>query len=223
MIQGLSTTFQGELKVKTDALDVAQGHLRVATRELADQRRQIREWTDKVQSLEKVRLRTKNVERAVAEEDNWDWNDGLLSGGKSVNPNPNPNSPGKSTSNGGDISLAFDPDPDPPLPTISSSVEGTSSLVRLKRMKQWYERTQKALEDRIDGIKGSSADKELQCRKVVALCTGVELDQVDAVSSPLPAFNPREGYLVIFDGLLNARPCRCWKTWSLPWKAMDNW
>ncbi|KAG8862141.1 transcriptional regulator swi6 [Tulasnella sp. 330] len=203
MIQDLSATFQTELKVKTDALDVTQAQLRDATRELANQRRQIREWTEQVQSLEGVRLRTRNVERALADEDNWDWKEGSISvkSGTSV-------SPLKSAAGGsGDISLSFDPDPDPPFPTLTTadlttgdtsitSTANLASLIRLNRMKHWYERTQKMLEDRIENCKGASAEKELQCRKVVSLCTGVELDQVDAMLENLVIAMESDGQLV---------------------------
>lgn len=192
MIQDLSATFQTELKVKTDALDVTQAQLRDATRELANQRRQIREWTEQNQSLEGVRLRTRNVERALSDEDNWDWREGHIGAKSGTGPSPSKNAAGGS----GDISLSFDPDPDPPFPIVMTTTEDSNvgdaslrtaadamaSLIRMKRMKQWYERTQTMLDDRIENCKGASAEKELQCRKVVSLCTGVELDQVDAVS-----------------------------------------
>ena len=40
MIQGLSADFAAEIKTKQDSLDVTQAHLRAATRELSEQRKQ---------------------------------------------------------------------------------------------------------------------------------------------------------------------------------------
>ncbi|KAG9036321.1 transcriptional regulator swi6 [Tulasnella sp. JGI-2019a] len=202
MIQDLSATFQTELKVKTDALDTTQAQLRDATRELANQRKQIREWTEQVQSLEGVRLRTRNVERAVAEEDNWDWKEGNIGTKHAISASPTKSVAGGS----GEISLSFDLETDPPLPSTNQdaddlsapapSSDPTVSLIRLMRMKQWYEQTQKMLEDRIENCKGVSAEKELQCRKVVSLCTGVELDQVDAMLGNLVIAMESDGQLV---------------------------
>ncbi|KAK7061014.1 transcriptional regulator swi6 [Paramarasmius palmivorus] len=73
MIQNLSAEFQSEIKVKQDALDVTQAHLRVATRELSEQRRQIQSWQSKCAELDTLGQRVKNLEKAIDEEDMWDW------------------------------------------------------------------------------------------------------------------------------------------------------
>ncbi|KAF9266959.1 transcription factor [Marasmius fiardii PR-910] len=73
MIQGLSAEFQSEIKVKQDALDVTQAHLRAATRELSEQRKQIQSWQSKCAELELLSQRVKNLEKAAEEEDMWDW------------------------------------------------------------------------------------------------------------------------------------------------------
>ncbi|KAL0575971.1 transcriptional regulator swi6 [Marasmius crinis-equi] len=73
MIQGLSAEFQSEIKGKQDALDVTQAHLRAATRELSEQRRQIQSWQTKCAELDLISQRMKNLEKAIEEEDMWDW------------------------------------------------------------------------------------------------------------------------------------------------------
>uniref|UniRef100_A0A0W0FZ61 Putative transcription factor n=1 Tax=Moniliophthora roreri TaxID=221103 RepID=A0A0W0FZ61_MONRR len=73
MIQNLSAEFQSEIKVKQDALDVTQAHLRVATRELSEQRRQIQSWQTKCAEMDTLGQRVKNLEKALEEEDMWDW------------------------------------------------------------------------------------------------------------------------------------------------------
>lgn len=172
MIQELSTSFQAELKTKTGALDVTQAELRAATRELADQRRQIREWNEQVQSLDGVRLRARNMERALADEETWDWKDGASSSRNGLS----------SKSTAGDLSFGLDPDPEPPIPSPPTTPDAMTTIIRMQRMKQWYSRTQKMLDERIESCRGASAEKELQCRKVVSLCTGVDIDKVDSVS-----------------------------------------
>ncbi|THU87994.1 hypothetical protein K435DRAFT_782260 [Dendrothele bispora CBS 962.96] len=73
MIQGLASDFQTEIKVKQDSLDVTQAHLRAATRELSEQRKQIQAWQSRCAELELLSQRTKNLEKAIQDEDQWDW------------------------------------------------------------------------------------------------------------------------------------------------------
>ncbi|KAJ7577062.1 transcription factor [Mycena floridula] len=73
MIQGLSSDFQSEIKSKHDALDVTQAHLRAATRELSEQRKQIQTWQARCAELDMLSQRVKNVEKAIKDEDMFDW------------------------------------------------------------------------------------------------------------------------------------------------------
>ena len=56
-----------------------------------------------------------------------------------------------------------------------------ATLVRLRRMKMWYARVEQLLETRMRSLQGASAEKEFQCKKIVALCTGVPIDKVEEV------------------------------------------
>ena len=73
MIQGLSTDFQAEIKSKQDALDVTQAHLRAATRELSEQRKQIQAWQSRCAELDMLNQRLKNIQKAIEDEDLFDW------------------------------------------------------------------------------------------------------------------------------------------------------
>ena len=73
MIQGLGTDFAAEVKSKQDALDVTQVHLRAATRELSEQRRQIQQWQARCGELDQTAQRVRNLERALTDEDAFDW------------------------------------------------------------------------------------------------------------------------------------------------------
>ena len=44
------------------------------------------------------------------------------------------------------------------------------------------ERVDQLLETRMRSLQGASAEKEFQCKKIVALCTGVPIDKVEEVS-----------------------------------------
>src|SRR6202034_4094700 len=73
MIQGLSSDFSNEIKAKQDSLDVTQAHLRAATRELSEQRKQIQAWQSRCAELDQVNQRVRNVDKALKDEDQFDW------------------------------------------------------------------------------------------------------------------------------------------------------
>lgn len=169
MIQGLGSDFSTEVKSKQDALDVTQVHLRAATRELSEQRRQIQHWQARCSELDQTTQRVRNLERALSDEDSFDWT------GRT-----------ESSSDGGpraqaaavDMPMPANLDVDPTVPMGDSA----ATLVRLRRMKAWYGRVDQLLETRMRSLQGASAEKEFQCKKIVALCTGVPIDKVEEVS-----------------------------------------
>ena len=73
MVQDLGVEFSAEIKSKQDALDITQAHLRAATRELAEQRKQIQIWQAKCGELDLITQRMRNIEKAIEEEDKFDW------------------------------------------------------------------------------------------------------------------------------------------------------
>lgn len=179
MIENLSSEFSAEIKIKQDALDVTQARLRAATRELAEQRRQTQTWQSSLSQLDQVRQRIRNIERVLKDEDNFDWTG---KGGAKV----------KALSLTEEETTPEDEakvDPDPPFPeaeegtSAEQQVDTVATLVRLKRMSKWHSKVGDLMQQRISRSKGASAEKELQCRRVVSLCTGVPTEQVDAVST----------------------------------------
>lgn len=188
MIQSLSTEFQGEIKSKQDALDVTQAHLRAATRELAEQRKQIQFWQAQCAELDQINQRVRNVEKALADEDNFDWtgrtdldgNDAGLTAGSSFQWRGT-----KSTmvGIGGSVDISFSVDSEPPVPTTDS----IPNLIKLRRLLLWHKRMEELVQARLKGLQGASAEKEYQCKKIVALCTGIPLDKVENVGASLPS------------------------------------
>jgi regulatory protein SWI6 len=183
MIQNLSAEFQGEIKTKQDALDVTQAHLRAATRELSEQRKQIQSWQARCGELDQVSQRVRNVEKAIMEEDRFDWtgrtdldgNDGRDSAGPAFQyRGPSSTMIGIA----GSVDISFSVDIEPPLP----STDSVATLIKLRRLKLWHLRVEELVKTRLKGLQGATAEKEYQCKKIVALCTGLPIDKVEDVS-----------------------------------------
>ncbi|PPQ98248.1 hypothetical protein CVT26_003419 [Gymnopilus dilepis] len=180
MIQNLSTEFQGEIKAKQDALDVTQAHLRAATRELSEQRKQIQQWQSRCGELDQINQRIRNVEKALVDEEQFDWTGRTNLDGSDARETAGPafqyRGPG-STMIGiaGSVDISFSVDSEPPLPTTDS----VASLIKLRRLKAWHVRMEELVEARLKGLHGASAEKEYQCKKIVALCTGLPIDKVE--------------------------------------------
>lgn len=180
MVQGLASEFAAEIKTKQDTLDVTQAHLRAATRELAEQRKQIQTWQSHCAELDLVTQRTRNLEKALQDEDNFDWTGRTDPDGSdgSINGGPAFQNRGQGPMMAGSVDIAFNLDEEPTVPLSDSP----ASLIRLKRLKQWHTRIEKLMEQRLQTLQGASAEREFQCKKIVSLCTGVPIDKVEEVS-----------------------------------------
>ncbi|KAI0774780.1 apses-domain-containing protein [Trametes elegans] len=184
MIQGLGQEFSVEVKTKQDQLDVTQAHLRAATRELSEQRKQIQQWHARCGELDQTTQRVRNLEKALADEDGFDWTGRTELDGSDAGPSAGPafqaqsaGQPMAGVGGAGDMPANLEVDPAVPLG------DSAASLVRLRRLKMWYARAEQLMEARQRSLEGASAEKEYQCKKIVALCTGVPLDKVDDVST----------------------------------------
>ncbi|KAG1746549.1 apses-domain-containing protein [Suillus paluster] len=180
MIQELSTEFSTEIKAKQDSLDVTQAHLRAATRELSEQRKQIQLWQSQCGELDKVHQRIRNLEKAFAEEDHFDWTGRTDLAGRDGRETAGPAFQWRgpsSTMTGmpGSMDISFSVEAEPPSPTGDS----VSTLMRLRRLKLWHMRMEELMQARLRSLQGASAEKEYQCKKVVALCTGIPIDKVE--------------------------------------------
>ncbi|KAH9941502.1 apses-domain-containing protein [Amylocystis lapponica] len=168
MVQSLGADFSSEIKAKQDALDVTQAHLRAATRQLSEQRKQIQAWTTRCGELDQVAQRVRNLERALADEDLFDWT------GRTADAGPAFAARGQASAMPAlDISFNLDVEPTVPL------TDSPASLVRLRRLKLWHERIEQLMGARLKSLQGASAEKEFQCKKIVALCTGVPVDKIE--------------------------------------------
>jgi regulatory protein SWI6 len=182
MINGLSSDFAAEIKAKQDAFDVTQIHLRAATRELAEQRKQIQAWQTRCGELDQVIQRVRNLEQALVDEDKFDWTGRLTLEGKDAGPGAGPAFQWRGLNStmaalGGSVDISFNLDPEPTMP-LGDSV---TNLIRLRRLKSWHQRVEELTEGRLKNLQGASAEKEFQCKKIVAMCTGVPIDKVEEV------------------------------------------
>ncbi|KAG8957828.1 transcriptional regulator swi6 [Tulasnella sp. 408] len=206
MINNLSSEFSAEVAVKQKDLDQVQVELRNATRQLAEQRKQIQECQNRLSQLDQVHQRIQNVERVLKEEDTFDW-----TGRSTVDGKPEMNAgkafqhrgpqsvlgplTGKATS--AELPPNMEPDPAfPPSGSLGGNSDTVATWMRLKRMKMWHTRMDDLMAQRIEGSKGASAEKELQCRKVVSLCTGVPVDEVDGMLENLVIAMESDGQVV---------------------------
>lgn len=196
MIQSLSTDFTAEVKTKQDALDVTQRHLRAATRELSEQRKRVQGWQARCAQVDQVTQRIRNIEKALVDEELVDWTGRTeVDGSLAVEAGPAFGVRAQAPSGSGDgaslpdptagasanVELPYSVDGEPAIPTTNS----VASLIRLRRLKLWHERIEKLMDARMRTLQGASAEKEFQCKKIVALCTGVPVDKVEEVSSVL--------------------------------------
>jgi len=182
MIQGLSADFASEIKTKQDSLDVTQAHLRAATRELSEQRKQIQVWQGRCSELDQVTQRVRNVERALADEEKFDWTGRTdLDGGDAFeSAGPAFRWRGQNSTMAGlgalvDVSFNFDAEPAIP------AGDSVASLLRLRRLKMWHVRMEALIHQRLESLRGASAEREFQCKKIVALCAGAPVDKVEGV------------------------------------------
>jgi hypothetical protein len=179
MITSLSTEFQTEIKAKQEGLASTQAKLRTSTRGLADQRRQIQTWQSKCGELDQIHQRIRNLERALQDEDKVDWTGRSAMEGEQPTKNAFVYRGAESTLSGvGFDNLATNPLEFEPAIPLENTKE---SLVRMRRMQMWHRRTEQMMEARLKQLQGASADKEFQCKKIVSLCTGVPMDQVEQV------------------------------------------
>jgi regulatory protein SWI6 len=192
MIQNLSADFAAEIKTKQDNLDVTQAHLRAATRELSEQRKQIQAWQARCSELDQVTQRIRNVEHALVDEEKFDWTGRTeLDGGDAMGKaGPAFHRRGQNSTMFVDVS--FNVNAEPTLPAGDS----VTSLIRLRRMKMWHVRMEALVRQRLESLRGASAEREFQCKKIVALCTGVPVDKVEEVPEFLT-----DVYLLFLDWL----------------------
>lgn len=237
LLSTYSNDFKNELSSRSESLERTRDSLFLATKELKDQRAQVASLKEKVRAVELSKWRIKNLERALEEEDKFDWTGrSTLDGEPAFGTADGVDS--KSSSGEGEDSLsvqrtAFEHrganstlgalaavnmpsgiEADPPLPASAGPSSPSSSpteskapsssipsqtqltLVQLRRMVIWYTRVINLLKERTEQTAENVGELELDARKVVKLCTGVQEDEdienmlsnlINALQSDAPA------------------------------------
>lgn len=183
----LASEFQTELATKTDVLEKTRTQLRASTRDLAEQRKEIAVWRSKVAEVDEREQRVRNLERALEDEDQFDWTGRTEVDGSPALREAGPaftyRGPASTLSNlPAGILIEFDADPPPPAGDADAN-----SLAHLLRLQSWYARVMGLLEHRIERLAGGNAEQELRLRKVVAHCCGVEPDRIESMLDGLLA------------------------------------
>jgi len=73
LLSAYSADFKNELSSRAESLERTRNQLFIATKELKDQRAQITSLKQKVRDVELSKWRIKNLERALEQEDKFDW------------------------------------------------------------------------------------------------------------------------------------------------------
>jgi hypothetical protein len=151
---------------------------------LAEQRRQIQKWQARCSELEQTQQRIRNLQRALEEEDSFDWTgrtewDGSPATVETAGPPFEHKGVASTLANldAGNEDSGGAMEADPPFPLSDTP----SSLIRLRRLALWHRRANKLLGDRLTAISGASAEKELRCKKIISMSTGLSVDQVEQV------------------------------------------
>ncbi|KAI9625091.1 hypothetical protein H4Q26_016479 [Puccinia striiformis f. sp. tritici PST-130] len=182
-INSLSEDFDNEIRSKTDRLESVRAQLKVATRQLTAQRRQLESFKHDLDERALLELRLKKLKLAIAEEDGFDWTgrsdlDGrpTQDAGKLFEQSDIANTlAGLSASQ---IQLELDPDPFIPSET------NQDSLIYLRRLEKWYIRVLNLLRQRIGKMKGSNLEQEAKYLKVIGSFIGNTC--INELSSPDP-------------------------------------
>lgn len=182
MITSLAYDMTSERQEQEKQYKKAYNRLQKTTKTLAASRQELQEWNNRCEELAQVDQRIINLHKSLEAEDIFDWTgrvaierfqkDGDISPAflsRNVDKHP-------PTNDVMELELQMDSERSLNLPNTAESV------VLLRRMKLWHERMYSLLDKQLSEAKGATAEKELQLRKVVALCTGIPEETVDQVS-----------------------------------------
>ncbi|OAV99854.1 hypothetical protein, variant [Puccinia triticina 1-1 BBBD Race 1] len=166
----LSEDFDNEVRSKTDRLESVRAQLKVATRQLTTQRRQLELFKHDLDERALVELRLKKLRVAIAEEDGFDWTGRSDLDGRPAQAGKLFKQDGIATTLAGlsasQIQLELEPDPFIP------SENNEASLVYLRRLEKWYIRVLDLLRERIGKMKGSNLEQEAKYLKVIGSFIG---------------------------------------------------
>lgn len=168
---------------KQTKLNAIEASVRHATRALADKRQQVQRVQAAHRELEKMQQQGENVQNALLDGSAVsaeDWTGRTPLSSESANAASIPPAFRTLSVEYQVIDAGLDESGEA-IPLPGREEEG--ALVRLRRMAMWEDRMAAMLQDRIDTLRGQGADKAVQYRRLVSLCTKVPVEKVDGVSA----------------------------------------
>ncbi|KAG0348027.1 transcriptional regulator swi6 [Podila humilis] len=201
MVDELDLEFSQEIMARQGQLQDTQALLRHATRDLTETRQAIKQCREQAQYLAEAQQRIKNLEASLEEESqktraqkgytsklrNVDDIDQIFSAKKPTVPPPPPPPPPQTAT----ATAAAQP---PTSASVSSEHAANlairekaveEELLRLKALVFAYQKNEQEMDQEMSDIKGKSPAKELQCKKVIAICCDIPLEKVDDLLGPL--------------------------------------
>lgn len=178
MVDELDLEFSQEIMARQGQLQDTQALLRHATRDLTETRQTIKHFREQAQVLAEAQQRIKNLESSLEEEvQKTQAQKGYTS----------------KLRNGDDVDLLFTvkkPSTQGAMPgqgvdLATRERKAEEYLISLRARVYAYQRNDEELTQELAEIKGKSPAKELQCKKVIAICCDIPLEKVDDLLGPL--------------------------------------
>ncbi|KAK4056016.1 transcriptional regulator swi6 [Microbotryomycetes sp. JL221] len=192
----IKNDFELEVGSKLESLDKVQTQLHQLTKQLSEQRQLVSSLKQEHVEIERQQQRISNLQRAIVEEDSFDWTGRTEIDGSPASQLAGPGfeyrGPTSTLINmPADISIEFDADPQGPLKDDSPT-----SLIHLLRLQGWYERVVDLLDQRVKRLQGGELDLETKLIKLVAKSSGVQVDKVEDMLDGLLAALESDGNAV---------------------------
>lgn len=165
LFNSASEDFEQEIRGKNNSLESVRAQLKVATRRLTEQRRQIDLLKRDLDDRSLLELRLKKLRVAVAEEDAFDWTGRSELDGRPAQVGKSFEQKGVGSTLAGlpASQIQLDLEPDPYIPPEND----VQTLIYLRRMESWYIRVLGLLRERIGKMKGCNLEQEAKYLKVI--------------------------------------------------------
>ncbi|KAI9234574.1 MAG: hypothetical protein BYD32DRAFT_84447 [Podila humilis] len=177
MVDELDLEFSQEIMARQGQLQDTQALLRHATRDLTETRQTIKHYREQAQLLAEAQQRIKNLEASLEEEElKTQAQKGFTT----------------KLRNGDDVDLLFSVKkpslqgvPRQSMDLATRERKAEEYLISLRARVYAYQKNDEELTQELAEIKGKSPAKELQCKKVIAICCDIPLEKVDDLLGPL--------------------------------------
>ncbi|KAF9972037.1 transcriptional regulator swi6 [Actinomortierella ambigua] len=213
MVEELDSEFTQEIMARQNQWLDTRGLIHLATREMSEVRRTIEQYKQQMQQLAEDQQKVKTLEQALEEESqrtrsqkgyasrlrsnpNEDI-DQLFSAKLSIDGNNNSNITPNSSSNSANGVIAGNSSSSVPgldrlrqFPLGSAELKAAREqlereVIALKARVAAYKSNAAELDKELEDVKDKSSVQEMQCKKVIASCCKIPLENVDEVLVPL--------------------------------------